>query len=784
MKALSSLSMLATVALLTGCISEDEKKKIEQAGVDLNKLANQIIVTAPAAGATVNTAEVIVRADIPSDVKAKSVTLLVDGVEVGKDDDGAPWEIKWPAYYWGDGNKHSLLLKTVSGSGVELRNEPTSVTVSHSVNTALKLTSDSSTESYTFGKSTTLTFTPVDNAKHYEFDVAGDIIQSDEPEVTLDSLSVGLHEIKYRAVLDNASQQTFTGPYSTATNVQVQAPYSADQLAITPAKGSLAIKDSNSIELNLAAVAGAKSYEVVSGSKNHVVTEPKVTVDQLAIGSHEVKYRAKFEDDKAGAFTGAFSAPVTVVVEKPGFPVNIKVSANLVDKEYQLDFSWDAMANTQEYEVILEGLDKREKPYTTKENKLIIPKVALGTYKWTIRRKNTVNQWSDRSDKKDVNVGVFKALLGGAGIEYGKEIVTASDGGAIVLANTRSRGDAQGDDWIIKLDSSGAVEWEYVLRKEGTPRLNYIKQLSDGAIYAVGDSGSWRNSKGYAVKLFSDENINERLAWETEYRTNVSGGERFKGIAEKNNKLYIASEEYSCFEVGSRVECQVNKMTILELATQDGKYVSNITVPELNAGSAYTRIGHFTLAKDGDFLLACSAEPSPKPASYFGDGACLVKFDVTGQKAWEQTMLNDGMLNGRFVYEMPDGSFVLSGQNVFSIDGGIKFAIIKDGSAVSVHTRGNGGYSNARERMVSNGRGGANFLITNRDSDLPELWELSSDGNTKMLKTFERYRQSKLHLRSFALNQENGLYMLFSMIHPDSQNRDLVIMKTDIDGGI
>lgn len=657
MNAISSVSILAAAVLLSGCISEDEKKKIEQAGVDLNKLANQIIVTAPAAGATVNTADVIVRVDIPSDVKAKSVTLLVDGVEVGKDDDGAPWEIKWPAYYWGDGNKHSLLLKTVSESGVELRNQATSVTVSPEVNKELKLTSGAASAQYMFGKKTALTFAAVSNAKHYEINIAGKITQTEKPEITLDSLTVGSHEIKYRAVFDNASQQVFTGPYSAVTNVQVQAPYSANQLAITPAKGSLAIKDANSIELNLAAVADANSYEVVSGSKNYVVTDPKVTIDQLAIGSHEVKYRAKFEDDKAGAFTGAFSAPVTVIVSKPDIPTNIKVSANLVDKEYQLDFSWPAMANTQEYEIILEGADKREKPYATNQNKLIIPKVTLGTYEWSIRRKNTAGQWSGKSDKKSVNVGVFRTELGGSLSSRGTRLIHSDSGGYFVLARTNSPeivSNLQGSDsdWVVKLDNDGNILAQYTEARPGGYRYFDAIQYDDKNLYLVGqdhDSG-----KGVITKINSELEV--QSVKEVLYKPENIDKYIFKKVVDWNGQLVILAEVFG--KEGSQEKYFLHKIDYQLNAFQPAQKIPlNGNIEVQNITSIYPR-------KNGVLSVVGYGLP-PKDLRYtiLDAGTFLVDLDEQFNKVFEWNNLKTYThTRAGKVVETSDGKLAIWGE--------------------------------------------------------------------------------------------------------------------------
>jgi len=102
--------VLIPLLALSGCnLTEDDKKNLENAAADLERLADQIIITSPAKDSVVSDSIVIVRADIPIDAEAKEVALYVDGIEIARDTDGAPWEIQWPAYYVADGNKHSVV---------------------------------------------------------------------------------------------------------------------------------------------------------------------------------------------------------------------------------------------------------------------------------------------------------------------------------------------------------------------------------------------------------------------------------------------------------------------------------------------------------------------------------------------------------------------------------------------------------------------------------------------------------------------------------------------------
>jgi len=289
-----SFFTLASVLALGGCITEEEKEKLEQAGQDLAKLANQIIVTYPAADSEVSDAVVIVKADIPSEVQAQSVILLVDGIEVGKDDNGEPWEISWPAYYWGDNNKHSLLLKATNQDGVEIRNQAMSVSVSSSVASSLTITSDQGSFNYISGEEAILSLAPVTQAKAYEVLVNDQEVQTQDPEVALTGLDVGTNIVSYRAILDNPSSDVFVGPYSRTVAIEVEKP-------LSPTINDADITSTESgyeVTLSWENVEGASEYQVLwqnaDGATSELTTSDTAYVlTNVELGSYQWSVRQK-----------------------------------------------------------------------------------------------------------------------------------------------------------------------------------------------------------------------------------------------------------------------------------------------------------------------------------------------------------------------------------------------------------------------------------------------------------------------------------------------------------
>lgn len=92
----------------------------------------------------------------------------------------------------------------------------------------------------------------------------------------------------------------------------------------------------------------------------------------------------------------------------------------------------------------------------------------------------------------------WEKLMGGSGYDRANAVQQTSDGGYIVGAysTSSSSGTVSGvnhgleDYWVIKLDAEGNIIWEKLLGGSGTDYLQSILQLSDGGYLVSGHSNS------------------------------------------------------------------------------------------------------------------------------------------------------------------------------------------------------------------------------------------------------------------------------------------------------
>lgn len=85
----------------------------------------------------------------------------------------------------------------------------------------------------------------------------------------------------------------------------------------------------------------------------------------------------------------------------------------------------------------------------------------------------------------------WEKAFGGMGDEEAQSIVNASDGGYLVGGTTTSFGEGNRDFWVVKVDESGDMEWNQTYRGSGDDWLRSVLAASDGGYVLAGFTTSW-----------------------------------------------------------------------------------------------------------------------------------------------------------------------------------------------------------------------------------------------------------------------------------------------------
>ena len=242
----------------------------------------------------------------------------------------------------------------------------------------------------------------------------------------------------------------------------------------------------------------------------------------------------------------------------------------------------------------------------------------------------------------------WKESLGGSNDERPYSIRQTSDGGYIVAGYSASNnGDVSGnhggnDDWIVKLSSAGAVQWQKCLGGSGDDEAYSLQQTPDGGYIIAGDSYS--NDNDVSGNHGGDDYWIVKL-------TSAGAIEWQKSFGGSDNE-----EPYSITR------------------TTDGGYI----------------IAGYTVSPDGDVSINHSFD---ELADYW-----IVKLTSTGVMEWEKSFggSDDDIATG--IQQTPDGGYIV------------------------------GGYSASADGDVSGNHGFSDYWIVKLDSDGGAQWTKSIGG--------------------------------------------------------
>ncbi len=100
----------------------------------------------------------------------------------------------------------------------------------------------------------------------------------------------------------------------------------------------------------------------------------------------------------------------------------------------------------------------------------------------------------DKNDDKDKNTAqspVFRRTIGGSSFEAASQVVTAPNGGYVMVGRTTSHGEGDTDMHVIHIDEAGEIIWNKRYGEEESEEANDIVALPDGGYLIVGSSDNY-----------------------------------------------------------------------------------------------------------------------------------------------------------------------------------------------------------------------------------------------------------------------------------------------------
>ena len=117
----------------------------------------------------------------------------------------------------------------------------------------------------------------------------------------------------------------------------------------------------------------------------------------------------------------------------------------------------------------------------------------------------------------------WQKTYGGNKDDNAARIQQADDGGYIVAGDTKSFSVKGRDAWVFKLDPRGNIQWQNTYGEKGDDMTQFIRQTSDGGYFANGFSDSFGKEKfnNWSLKLKSDGTIGESCTFVENTRASV-----------------------------------------------------------------------------------------------------------------------------------------------------------------------------------------------------------------------------------------------------------------------
>ncbi len=257
--------------------------------------------------------------------------------------------------------------------------------------------------------------------------------------------------------------------------------------------------------------------------------------------------------------------------------------------------------------------------------------------------------------------------LGGSVDDYGREIKQTADGGYIMIGFTYSNnGDVSGnhgeaDYWVVKLDASGAIQWEKTLGGTSTDEGDSIQQTADGGYIATGHSFSsdgdvTSGNQGlrdyWVVKLDSNGTI--------EWENSMGGSATDYGwhIIQTTDGGYIVAGDTSSDDGDVTGHQGISDYWVVKLnSTGDIQWEKTL------GGSLDDEAKSIRQDTDGGYLVAgiSGSMDGDVSGNIGGPDFWVVKLDPNGNLLWEKSLGGSSNEGAEGIQLTSDGGYIVAG---------------------------------------------------------------------------------------------------------------------------
>ena len=366
-----------------------------------------------------------------------------------------------------------------------------------------------------------------------------------------------------------------------------------------------------------------------------------------------------------------------------------------------------------------------------------------------------------------VGQNLFAKTYGGTNTDWGHSIIQTQDGGFAVAGWTMSFGAGNYDFLVLKLSSTGTIQWARTLGGPDDDLACSIIQTSDGGLAVAGWTGIYASGPtDFVVLKLSSAGA---LLW-----TRIFGGasrdEAWDIIQTQDGGFAVAGMTES-FGAGSA------DFLVLKLTS-----TGTLSWARTYGGTGYDRTESMIQTIDGGYAVAGMT------ASY-GAGSydfLVLKLNPDGSQAWARTFGGAGEDQAYSIVQTADTGFAVAGYADISGVGNYEFTVLKLNSTGNMQwTRLFGGANDDRTHSIINTQGGglavAGYTNTFGAGSYDFLvLKLFSTGTREWARTYGGTGYDRPE--SMIQTQDGGFAVMGATASYGAGSYDFLVLKVDANG--
>ncbi|MCW4016836.1 MAG: hypothetical protein NWF06_10735 [Candidatus Bathyarchaeota archaeon] len=252
----------------------------------------------------------------------------------------------------------------------------------------------------------------------------------------------------------------------------------------------------------------------------------------------------------------------------------------------------------------------------------------------------------------------WNQTYGGEEDDCAYTLIEASGGGYVLAGETSSVGAGEVDFWLIKVDSSGNMEWNQTYGGTAYENVYAIVEVSDGGYVLAGETETF-STLGYDCWLIK-----------TDAAGNMEWNQTYSGESSTGGSAFVQTSDGGYALAGGAASVDGADYDFWLVKTDAN---GTLLWTQTYGGESYDVAWSIAEASDGGYLIAGGT-------SSFGAGVYdfwLVKTDETGNMDWNQTYGGESYDVAWSIAEASDGGYILVGETSSFGAGDSDFWLVK-----------------------------------------------------------------------------------------------------------